>query len=544
MHLFRKLSVAGKFLVAFGLVCTLCALLGAVALAGMYKIDGSTSRLADIALPSAQSLSQMESAAQIFRRGDMGILLCDKPDCVDYYIKRRKSTEESFNTAFAAYLAAGTDENERAQVESIRKDMLAYWTASDATVALLEGGQQAAAAAQVVGANGVLFRKVDADVTKALETNTKSSQNLCLKAASTFRSVRLFVILMIVFTLLLSGGIGWLLTKAIVPPLLRSIGVLRAVAERDLTESVTAESSDEIGQMAVALNTAVATMRELLNSMQQSVELLGSAAVELSTQSETRAEDAKRQSKETNQIATATQEMAITIAEVSQNAEQASVASQAAAETATKGGEVIGKTIERMRGISNFNEQTVDKMASLNERSLEIGKVATAIREISEQTNLLALNAAIEAARAGEQGRGFAVVAGEVRRLAERTKSATEEIAGTIATIQTETRETLELMRTGTSNVAAGLAQTESAQETLESIIALAHRSDQQIAMIATASTEQSSAAGEIGKALAGICEISNGFSIGAEESMQASHGLSKLAEELDRQIRSFRLAS
>ena len=99
-----------------------------------------------------------------------------------------------------------------------------------------------------------------------------------------------------------------------------------------------------------------------------------------------------------------------------------------------------------MEKIAAATKTVSEKMTSLAHRSEEIGKVVNVIQEISEQTNLLALNAAIEAARAGEHGRGFAVVAGEVRRLAERTKSAAEEIAETIRSIQDETRATLQVM--------------------------------------------------------------------------------------------------
>ena len=110
-----------------------------------------------------------------------------------------------------------------------------------------------------------------------------------------------------------------------------------------------------------------------------------------------------------------------------------------------------------MEKIAAATSSVSEKMTSLAHRSEEIGKVVNVIQEISEQTNLLALNAAIEAARAGEHGRGFAVVAGEVRRLAERTKGATEEIAGTIRSIQEETRDTLEVMEESRTAVETGM---------------------------------------------------------------------------------------
>jgi methyl-accepting chemotaxis protein len=129
-------------------------------------------------------------------------------------------------------------------------------------------------------------------------------------------------------------------------------------------------------------------------------------------------------------------------------------------------------------------------MTSLAHRSEEIGKVVSVIQEISEQTNLLALNAAIEAARAGEHGRGFAVVAGEVRRLAERTKGATEEIAGTIRSIQDETRETLQVMQESRTAVETGMEETAHARKSLEAIIESSKQVEHQIQMIATAATE------------------------------------------------------
>ena len=195
-----------------------------------------------------------------------------------------------------------------------------------------------------------------------------------------------------------------------------------------------------------------------------------------------------------------------------------------------------------MEKIAAATSTVSDKMTSLALRSEEIGKVVSVIQEISEQTNLLALNAAIEAARAGEHGRGFAVVAGEVRRLAERTKSATEEIAGTISSIQEKTRETLQVMQESRTAVETGLGETAHARKSLEAIIDSSKQVEHQIELIATAATEQTAASSEISESAGNISQLSVENAQGAQEAVEALKNLASLASDLDGIIRQFRL--
>jgi methyl-accepting chemotaxis protein len=232
--------------------------------------------------------------------------------------------------------------------------------------------------------------------------------------------------------------------------------------------------------------------------------------------------------------------MTATIGEISHNAESAAGASRVSAETADQGGAVMQAAAVTMEKIAAATSSVSDKMTSLAHRSEEIGKVVNVIQEISEQTNLLALNAAIEAARAGEHGRGFAVVAGEVRRLAERTKGATEEIAGTIRSIQEETRETLQVMQDSRAAVESGMEETSHARSSLEAIIESSKQVEHQIHLIATAATEQTSASGEISESAGQISQLSSENAQSAEEAVEALKNLASLASDLDGMIRQF----
>jgi len=335
--------------------------------------------------------------------------------------------------------------------------------------------------------------------------------------------------------------VGVFLTHLVVPPILAATTALERVAEKDLTVSVETVREDEIGRLSGALNASVAAMRAVVQSVAQGAGTLSAAAEELSARSNETSGNTQLQSSKTGQIASAAQEMTSVIGEISENVEAAAVLSRESADLADQGGVVLQAASAAMEKIATGTGLVAEKMDSLAHRSEEIGKVITMIQEISEQTNLLALNAAIEAARAGEHGRGFAVVAGEVRRLAERTKCATQDIAQTIKSIQDETKATLELTQGNRKAVEAGLNENERARSSLTAIADTSKQVEQMIFMIATAASEETTASKEIAESASQISELSTNNSRAAEEAAGACKSLSTLTNDLDGIIRTFR---
>ncbi len=539
----KNLPVSRKFIAAFGIVCGLCIVLGNYTYFTYLGIAVKSENVSNNALPSVIALANIRSAANTLRREDLDLLLCQTPECTNGHNTKREQAVAGYQAGIRAYETRISYPGERELYQKFSTAFAQYQEASDRANALLAAAKIGDAldletSDSVTASYQTAFAAMDEDLQLNAKFGTEKSQ-AATGAAKRAIWINLGATILIV---LLCGLTGLILTRAIAPPLQAATSALERVAEKDLTVSVDELGRDEIGRLTAALNTSVAAMRSVLQAVAHGAETLSAATTEMSARSVQTAGNANTQSSKTNQIAAAAQEMTATIGEISQNAESAAGASRVSAETAEQGGLVMQAAAATMEKIAAAASTVSEKMTSLARRSEEIGKVVNVIQEISEQTNLLALNAAIEAARAGEHGRGFAVVAGEVRRLAERTKGATEEISGTIRSIQEETRETLQVMQDSRAAVETGMGETDRARRSLEAIIESSKQVEHQIHLIATAANEQTSASGEISESAGEISQLSVENAQGAQEAVEALQNLASLASELDGMIRQFRL--
>ncbi|MDD3311347.1 methyl-accepting chemotaxis protein [Pseudodesulfovibrio sp.] len=244
---------------------------------------------------------------------------------------------------------------------------------------------------------------------------------------------------------------------------------------------------------------------------------------------------------QTGQVATAMEEMNATVLEVAKNAAETSDASAQANKVAADGGAVVGRTVEEINSVAEITENLAKALASLSSRAENIGQVMAVINDIADQTNLLALNAAIEAARAGEAGRGFAVVADEVRKLAEKTMTATKEVEEAIRLIQQSTTDVVREMDTAKERVLNTSGMAREAGGVLDEIVGHSNAIADMVRGIATAAEQQSSTSDEINTSVTHINELSQEVLSGIRESNESIQEVSRLAQDLTTLVAKFR---
>ncbi|WP_194435159.1 methyl-accepting chemotaxis protein [Vibrio fluminensis] len=337
-------------------------------------------------------------------------------------------------------------------------------------------------------------------------------------------------------------ALGRAISNNIVFPLNALIEHTQQIAQGNLKERMNMSRSDELGSVSTQIDKMLDKLQETFATANNSAAQSSNMASNIAQASEEAATSVNSQHAQLEQLSTAMTQMSATIADVAANAEATSASTNKVTEHVHLSDTAMAYTSETIADVSHNTSTANDLIKELQTGVAEIGNVVDVIRDISDQTNLLALNAAIEAARAGEQGRGFAVVAEEVRNLASRTQSSTDEVQQTIEKLTEQAGKTVSAMESGHLKVSQSVQASEDTRQKLSAIVDEMRRANDMVAQIAAASDQQNAVASDMNQNVASV-------HLSANEILQASHSLASdsqemasTAEQLNEQLKYFKV--
>ncbi|MNJ37417.1 Methyl-accepting chemotaxis protein McpS [compost metagenome] len=371
---------------------------------------------------------------------------------------------------------------------------------------------------------------------------SERSQQIMRESDRRLQAAKALSVALVVVTLLLAVLCWGFIARRVLRPLLEASGHFQRFAQDDLSVTVQVTTRDEIGQLFANLAHMQNSQRATLAQFTAYAVQVEQAAQVLDNITEQSTHSLRQQDQELEQAATAVTEMTTAVEEVARNAVSTSQAANASNQLAEQSRQQVGENLDGTRAMAAEVHTSSERLQQLAGQIRDIGQVLEVIRSVSEQTNLLALNAAIEAARAGEAGRGFAVVADEVRTLAYRTQQSTQEIEQMIADVKQGTEAAVTSMQSSTLRAQSTLDITQASGQVLEGIYSAIGEINERNLVIASAAEEQAQVAREVDRNLLNIRELSSRSASGAQQTREASQGLSRLAQELTGLVGRFRV--
>ena len=538
-------SIRGRLMASVFLLSAVAVFIGAF---GLMKATNLRDRMYLIAGPIAERArltDEVDLQLINYIRMQKNIILATSDTLRTKFQAQQDDFSAAFETALGNWDVIASDQGKQ-DIREIRTAFDEYKEMNRQVVALVRLGHPDQAQTLSVNKSFEIFARIrkplDASKKRATDDQAQQRDETTVLYRNLCWSLGIAVLIGVGFGLTM----GWLVVNETVRRLNRVRDYVRDVAEGegDLTKRIPITHEDELGAVGIWINKFLDGIEEIIASVAENTAKIATSAERIASSSRHIADSSRQQDSKANEVSHSMQQMAQSVVEVSHNSEQAAQTAQQAGTAAQSGSQTVNDTVTIMQEISASSQQSAQAIQQLDQSSDKIGQIVAVIDEIAGQTGLLALNAAIEAARAGEHGRGFAVVAGEVRRLADRTSSATKEIGQIVAEVQKTTQQAVGAMDAGTRKVSHGMEVAQQCTGELEQITSRASEVEHRISQIAAAATEQSHATSEVNARMESIAIMVRDASSATEESAEACEQLAELATDLQKLVGRFKTDS
>ncbi|MFA4956286.1 MAG: HAMP domain-containing methyl-accepting chemotaxis protein [Candidatus Methanoperedens sp.] len=563
----KDMSLSKKLLGGFSIVIMLLAIVGIVGYNGVNTINSHLDEIVSDHVVMTNAVKDMKAANMI------------ASDAVGEHILGNNEAKQQLETGYQEFdkqqstiANMNLNEEEKNDLTAIDK----FHNEFEQSGKLLWEAIIAANFKQDAGVNTAMKQYDESrdKLNKALE-EFESMQAAQMKATeqeseAAAKNSILMIISITIIAAIIGFGTGIYISRSITKPMDSMLNASNKVAAGDLTVMVTSNSKDEVGQLGSAIQLMTTSLKDVLTKVQRSAMDVSSTAQELSASSEEMKASTDQISSTTQDIATgvgqqatkmaevsrAMKEMADSVQQVATNSQKASESAGSASVTAQNVGKMSVDVANKMTEIQATVDNSAIVIKALDGKSQQIGEIIGVITNIADQTNLLALNAAIEAARAGEHGRGFAVVADEVRKLAEESRGAANQITGLIKDIQQGTKSAVTTMEQGTKTVGEGAKTIGETVTAINQIVKAAADVATMVQEIAAAAEEQSASVEEVTASIEDLSAISEESAAGTEETsaaaeeqsasmdqlVNAAQALAQLSNELQAEVAKFNI--
>ena len=515
-----RLAVGAQLIAGFGIVLLFTCALGGVAIVGLSQVNTQASLLNARWLHGVGHLATMRNALAESREVEVKHSRTPDKSYHGEYEEKMAQANKDVAASLAAYKAVlGTDKAEVDLMANLDKSWAAYTQAQQKIVALGRDKKQLDAADISDGLASTAFDDGMSALTGLTKFGFEGGTAAAAEVHAVYENARVVVAALLGAALFLGLGLAWAITRHLSRQLggepAAAVDILSAVAAGDLSTHVPLRAGDSTSLMA-RLAAMQRSLSDTVSQVRSGSEGVATASAQIAQGNQDLSGRTEQQASALQQTAATMDELGSTVRNNADNARQANQLALSASTVAVKGGEVVGKVVETMKGI--------------NQSSKKIADIISVIDGIAFQTNILALNAAVEAARAGEQGRGFAVVAAEVRSLAQRSAEAAKEIKTLISA-------SVERVNRGTDLVGE-------AGHTMDEIVAAIRRVSDIVGEISSASVEQSSGVSQVGQAVTQMDHATQQNAALVEESAAAAESLRQQAQALVQAVAVFKLSA